>query len=200
MQIGLRWLLVLAVVCGIPARAQDASRVPEPALVKLRNQTLTLARRIVDAAELPAGSRVAPRIQDPGAVGITEMSLLQALQERSMQSPTDTAGDSSVHALRVLVLRQDVVFGALLEGGYRRSVTTILDAALEEREPKQLRYLGQFEASEVDTVSEVETLPARRNAGATSGQQKGTVDKIVLPLVVVATAVTIVYLFFTVRS
>lgn len=193
-------MLLLAVAVALPAWGQGLPSHAEPAAVVLRAQALTLAREIVGEANLREDARLQLQVLGAGIPELIESALLQALRERGIPAAVTDAYEVPDVLLRVLVLKQETSYDPVPEGGFRRTLATVVDVTLEDRAERQTRFLGQFDEMLADTVHRKEETVARDEKAPPAGSRPSAVEKVLAPLVVVAGAVIIVYLFFTVRS
>jgi len=173
-------LLLMMAVAVFPAFAQESAQEGDESAV--RSQLRELGERVVEAAQLNAGSSVVLAVDAMQRKTIVENAFLASLQRRGINVLLEGERDSvSVPVLRI----SDVRSG---HGGIPDAVLkTSLDARVEEPVAGTVRYLGHFVSDILDS-------------GVPAVQSETILGKILEPLVVISGTVLIVYLFFTVRS
>ena len=195
----LRSLALLVAISAAGERVQAQAMERKTSTAILRDQAAAIAEEILDSLRLAPASTGRVSISVRGAVfpDIVENAMLEGLQRRGFTGvlrQADVSGGS--YSLHLLVLEQRAELEASKESAVGRNVRTTLEARVGEGDGTD-RYLGKFFRIVTDTVA------AREQAGGISDLSRESdsfLDRIIEPLVVVAGAFLIVYLFFTVRS
>ncbi|MGH2569472.1 MAG: hypothetical protein ACRDGA_14125, partial [Bacteroidota bacterium] len=102
--------------------------------------------------------------------------------------------------LDVFVLAQDVSYEEVSSDRWKRTVRAALEARLRSPGAQEVQYLGSLDFSSVDTVSQQEQGWWNSSERTLLGISHSAFERIITPLVVIAAAVVVVYLFFTVRN
>ncbi|MCI0708291.1 MAG: hypothetical protein L0Y80_12505 [Ignavibacteriae bacterium] len=113
-----------------------------------------------------------------------------------------SASNNNVEAiLEVLVLTQGASFDEPISGRWKRIVRTATEARLRRPSTELVEYMGSFDVSKVDVVTQKEEGWWIESNGALSvGSSPGALEKILIPIAVIAATAVVVYLFFTVRN
>lgn len=190
-------VVVAALLGPWPGSAQEPAAAP--ALGVFRQQAGSIASDVLGAMGASVPVSVALAIEDAPLQTVVENALLAELSSRGVAVRTAGAFGDASNTLRVLVLEQRTVFDSLGLDEYRRTIRTALEARLEPGDDAPIRYLGAFERTHEDTVRSPEAVEWVQAAPG-SDAEDSTFSRIVAPLVIIAGAALIVYLFFAVRS
>ncbi len=189
---------MLAVLGAMSSAAGEVAAQTEQksAMTVLRDQASSIAEEILDSLRLAPAStgRVSVSVRGGGTHDIVENAMLEALQRRGVKATLrrESLVDEP-NSLHLFVLEQNVVHDASKEtAGW--NIRTTLEVRVGEEETS--RYAGKFSRNVRDTVSGHEYT----GSGTGLVGSDSFLEKIIEPLVVVAGAFLIVYLFFTVRS
>ena len=167
------------------------------ALSVLRSQTLFVAEEFVQKLRLPQASQLGLKVDGSANTEFTANVFLEVLQKNGF---TVSAQEAEV-MLEVLVLAQGVSYDDPNLGKWNRLTRTAMEARLRRISSGQLEYLGNADHSKVDVVSHKEDgwWISSEDALLTSSSP-GALEKILIPITVIAATIVVVYLFFTVRN
>lgn len=187
-----RWIVFawFGIFC-MPVFSQTAD---EPSAVTvLRSHVQAIAEVWNARLSLPESSRIGLRVSGSLSKEFTENSILEVLQRRGYQ--VALSYEQADPLLDVLVHEQRVSYEELGDKLWKRTVYVSMEARLNMSQNHEVRHLGKLDVSAMDTVT-------YREEGWWSSREEGsgTFEKIVTPMVVIATSAVVVYLFFTVRN
>jgi hypothetical protein len=184
--------------CLTVASSQDVSR-PSTAMV-LRQQMGSIADEVVGRLQLVAGSAVALTIEPGSQKDIAENAFAGSLQRKGFRPFTKMMRDSSGITLKVSILTDRAQFRELGQKQFERTVQTDVEVRSEKSDGESLDAFGMFHRSISDTVSsrDVEMTPFRQGDGL--DEETTFFQRLIGPLIVLASGIIVVYLFFTVRS
>jgi len=169
------------------------------ALTQLRSQAAAQAEEFVKVLNVVRGARVGIAVEGTENKEFTTNVFLEVLQKSGFV--VSLAGQNVDATLEVFVLTQAVSYDGPENGKWKRTIRTALEARLRHTAAEQVQYLGNFDYSKVDTVSQKEDGWWVTNEGALlAGSSPGVFERIMTPLTVIAATVVVVYLFFTVRN
>lgn len=166
----------------------------------VRQQLGSIAEEVVGKLHLAEKSAVGVRVQPSGVSGLVENAFVEALQRQGYRPFLGSGGDSVGVDLMVDLLTGGAQYSPIVPAGYERKVQTELEARTQRRSGEAIAVLGTFHRIWSDTVSAKDAdalVPRTTEAGDEEGR---FFQRLVGPLVVLASGIIIVYLFFTVRS
>ncbi len=166
----------------------------------IRQQMGSIADEVVGKLQLAAGSAVIVAVQPYSRKEFVENAFAGSLQNRGYRPFMKTTRDSEGMSLKVSVLNDRVQFKEIGQKLFERTVQTDLEARVENANGESLASMGLFHRIGLDTV-------AVKDVDAAAPHQVDGVDedttffqRFVGPLIVLASGIIVVYLFFTVRS
>jgi hypothetical protein len=131
---------------------------------------------------------------------LVENAFVKSLQNRGFRPFLKPMRDSLAINLRIAVLNDRARFKEIAQSSYERIVQTELEARTERDNGESLSYLGIFHRVTSDTVSSKDMEVPVQHRGDVGDEDATLFQKVVGPLIVLASGILVVYLFFTVRS
>lgn len=194
----IRSLALLALMSAGAEGGHSQEMKQKASTVILREQASAIAEEILDSLSLSSTStgRVSLSVRGADFPDILENAMLESLQRRGLSGILTEEVSGGNYTLHLLVHEQRADLEASMGSTAGRSVKTTLEARVREGDGTA-RYLGRFFRIVSDTTMAGQQAVPVSNLLGGSGS---FLDKIIEPLVVVAGAFLIVYLFFTVRS
>ncbi len=169
------------------ATAQD-SEVQSDAMA-LHGQLRSIAEELVADFNVGPGQIFALSVESQHPKTAAENLLLGALKERGAFVRLLTgSGDAEDSVLRVVVLVQETKLHEMENGWAVRSAETVMDARIETRS-------GVVPTQKLFRRMSADTLGTRDSTARTS-----LLERLLEPAVVIAGAILVVFLLFTVRS
>ncbi len=191
----------IALLCGTGvyyAAAQNAER-PSTAMV-LRQQWGSLAQEVVDSLQRPPRGPVVVWIQKAADSVLAQNAFLKSLERSGYSATLTPLKDSNAANLTVSVLTDRTQMTPVARDLYVRSVQIDIEVRAEDGNGHRVTVLGIFHRAFVDTVTSGEANLVPVPAAAARENDASLFQRIVGPLIVLASGIVIVYLFFTVRS
>jgi len=189
-------VLALGTCAGLAA-SQDLPR-PSTTMVA-RQQWGTLAEEIVAKLSVPINTGIWLTIRPASDSGLAQNAFLDALVRRGYAASL-TPRDSADVKLTVTVLTDQAFFKEIGPSLYQRSVQADAEARTEANNGKTIAVLGTLHRAVTDTVAFREGGVLLTRSMENADENATLFQRIVGPLVVLASGVVIIYLFFTVRS
>ena len=193
--------VVIGISAGILPVDLVSQSVPESTTaLLLRKQFQEIADDVVAKFTIVPPNNVVVSVESPYPVTSVQNAFLDALQRKGCQPFLHANGDSVSAALTVTVLHEKVTFEDFGGKNFLRTVESEVEARIEFGSFKSAQYLGTFRRSARDTVQEREPEYVKTPLGSLHEEDASTFQRLVGPLIVLASSVLVVYLFFTVRS
>jgi len=194
-------LVVCVVALGTSAGLASSQEVSHPSTAMvIRQQLGSIAQEVVGRLQSPAGSAVAITVSSQADRELAENAFVESVQDRGLRPYLNSAHDSAGTLLKIVILDSRALFTEIKNHAYRRTVRTELEARAGRSDGDSLVYLGKFHRTLSDTVSANDT-EARTSLRAISNDEDATFfQRLAGPLIVLASGIVVVYLFFTVRS
>lgn len=192
--------VLTAVVVILESRESQAqSDQHRPSVLVIRHQCDELAREILQSIELRPGDRVAIRVKGAQAPVVVENAIIEELHKKQIIPLLNAPADNGLPVLDLLVLGQEVNFRPAKEGAFSRTIQTTLEGRYQSGQSQEVRFLGMFSRSQIDTVSQREVIRwSDFSMGAE--EESSTFQKLLTPVILISGAFLVVYLFFTVRN
>lgn len=171
----------------------------EPSLILLREQSGSLAEEVLRGVELREGDQVALRVTGATTVLFVENAFIEALQRRQCKAVLDGEKVRGNASLDILILNQGVRFSLVSAAGFERSIQTTIEARYRAQSTEASISLGTFQRSLKDTVKEREEL-TMFSSQAENVEEISAFQRLFTPVILVAGAFMVVYLFFTIRN
>ncbi len=191
MDLGRSIRTIVAVGLGLSAGFAQSLRPPTTPEV-FRTQADSLAADMVSHIQLDPPGRVAVFVEGAGQRVVVENAMLDMLQRRGISAWLYDSTAFAGAVLRVVVLEQRADERAVSDTTALRTASTRLEARLEQP-GRAVQMLGMYRRTTVDTV---DALTVR----GPETDEPSVISKLLIPLVMLGSAVLMVYLFFTVRS
>ncbi len=157
-----------------------------------RTQADSIATELLSHLQLDPPGRVAVFVEGAGQRALVENAVLEGLARRGVTGRLTGPSGGEDTVLHLVLLDQRAEERAIGDSAVRRIVSTALEARLERPEGS-VKLLGTYRRTDADTV--------RGSAIPMPDTPESSVfDRILVPLVMLGTAVLMAYLFFTVRS
>jgi len=174
-------------------RGQDAESTS--VVVVIRRQLQSIADEVVGRLNAEEGQTVGLDVESPRYRGLVENAFVDALQRRHL-SATSSDVDRAKAWLHVYLLEQHVGYAETNAGLFERSSRTVVEVRTQHGETEDLRRL------ERTTVDSTTVRESENEVGRSMAEEDAPsfLDRTLLPVVIIAGAMVIVYLFFTVRS
>ncbi|MEK6757284.1 MAG: hypothetical protein AABZ02_14115 [Bacteroidota bacterium] len=191
-------VLIAVGSCGSQAQSSDQS-----AFLILRSQVTSIAENIA--------ARIRPGLVDSTYIRVgveartnqmmVENVFLDVFGKAGLKSSLARADMATGSLVQVHVIDQMVSYAATASGKFQRSVQTVLEARFRAAARDDMMYLGSFQRALTDTVQQPEDLRKYGIAGKSpTGDTNSFFEKVAGPILMIAGAFLIVYLFFTVRN
>jgi hypothetical protein len=180
------------------AASQDVSH--RSTAMVIRYQLGSIAEEIADKLQLTANSAVAVTVQPSFGASLAENAIVEALQHRGYRAFLKPERDSVRVSLNINVLTDRAQFREIGQTGYERTVQTELEARSERGGGDSVTVLGIFHRVYSDTVSVKDAEVQVPHQGGSTDEEATLFQRLVGPLIVLASGIMVVYLFFTVRS
>lgn len=166
----------------------------------VRQQLGSIAEEVVGKLEFAANSSVSVSVRPSATAGVAEDAFVEALQHRGYRAYVRPTADSAGFGLHLSVLTDGAQFREIGTSAFERTVRTELEARAERSDGEVIAVLGIFRRAYSDTVTakDAQNLVPRQGAGG--GEDATLFERFIGPLIVLASGIMIVYLFFTVRS
>jgi hypothetical protein len=167
-------------------------------MVVLRSHAGSIVEEVLPELEILSGSEVTLLVHGGPFGYLFENALLAALQRRGVSVVLPRHGTPQAPTIEVFIIAQAVGYSSALENGWNRTIVTSCEVRTRAARGEEARYVGMFDRNNVDLVADKEDLHS-----ATKGEIAGSssaFDRILTPVLVIAGAVLVVFLFFTVRS
>lgn len=175
--------------------------VPQSSTALLvRKQLQEIADEVVAKLNAEPRMRVTVSAESQHPATLAQNAFLEALQRKGFQPFLGIGGDSVLPALTISVLNDKVAFEDVGSKSFLRTVELELEARIEFGLSKPAQYLGTFWRFARDTVQEREPEYMPSSRSNLHDDDSSTFQRIFGPLIVLASSVLVVYLFFTVRS
>jgi hypothetical protein len=189
------------VALGTYVGSAASQEVTSPSTVMIvRNQLGSIAEEIVDKLQIAANSSVILVVQANSEWGLAENAFVKSLQNRGFRPFLKPMRDSSAVNLKITVLNNRAQYKETSQHAYERIVQTELEARTERDNGESLSYLGIFHRVSSDTVSSKDVEVTVQHRGDVGDEDATLFQKVVGPLIILASGIIVVYLFFTVRS
>ncbi len=179
--------------------ASQGTSHPSTAMA-IRQQWGTLAQEVVDKLQLAPHSSIELWIQSDADSVSAQNAFLEALQRRGYSPSLGAQNDSSAVRLAIAVLTNRKQMRGIGSDSYERTIQTDIEARTDRANGQNAGVLGMFHQALIDTVSAQEAGSPLPLALTTGEEHASLFQRFVGPLIVLASGVMIVYLFFTVRS
>ncbi len=193
-----QWMLCCSVLfCWCSALGQ--SGVDVPASSALRYQVQAIAEALSRNIQLKPASRLGVQVSGSGNKEFTENIFCEVLQKKGF---TVSLSPENVDAIvDVFVTAITATYDEIEATQWKRTIRVALEARIRFPDSQDVRYLGNHEYSQVDTVSQKEEgWWSSGESTLLPGPSPGMFERIITPFVVIVAAVVVVYLFFTVRN
>ena len=178
------------------AASQDVSH--RSTAMVIRSQLGSIAEEIVGKLKLAANSAVNVTVQPSFRASLAENAVVEALQHWGYRVFLKSDHDSVRVGLSINVLTDRAQFKEIAQFGYERTVQTELEARSEHGD--SVTVLGIFRRAYSDTVSVKDAEVQMPTQGSSTDEEATLFQRLVGPLIVLASGIMVVYLFFTVRS
>jgi hypothetical protein len=188
MRLFLSILITLCLSVSI-AWSQDIS-----VLERLREQAGGIADSAAKIALRKGITSVGLSVEGRGSHIVVQNAFIEALNQARVSVIDGAPEMSSQVRLRVLILGQAAQAVLLTDGRYERTVRTSIEPRLE-MSSSEIQTLGILERISKDTVQSAVTEEIFDGTA-----DESTVERLMMPLIVVTSVVLVVYLLFTVRS
>lgn len=183
---------------AVIAASQDMS--PRSTGGIIREQVRSMAEDIAERAGFGTARAVSLIVQPPASAEVATNVFVDVLQQRGCRVFVGSVPDTAGMVLAVSVLGEGAQFRQLGDSSYQRVVQTELEARTQRPDGEVLAVLGSFRRTATDTVSKKDPrfFSGRSSAGET--ESSTLFERLIGPVIVLASGIMIVYLFFTVRS
>jgi len=188
---------ILGLFAGTLA-CQDGERPSTPLVI--RQLFGSIADEACDSAKFVPAEPVLLSVASGKNRNLVENAFVEALQRRGVKTWLKKDPDSSGALLTVNVLADRVGFNQVRHDAVARTVRTEVEVRAEYRDERPVKLLGVFRRELRDTVSQQEADHYALGVGSVADEESTTFQRLVGPLIVLATGIIVVYLFFTVRS
>jgi hypothetical protein len=199
-----RWQIrVAAMIVGVgTTTASVASQdMPHRSTADIVRQQLgSIAGEIAGKLQLADKSAVGLSVQPSSGSGLVENAFVEALQHEGYRTFLETDRDSVGMDLVIVVLSSGAQYTQIGPATYVRRVRTELEARTQRRSGEAIAVLGMFQRAYSDTVSAKDAEVFVPRNGEAGDEEATLFQRLVGPLIVLASGIIIVYLFFTVRS
>lgn len=187
-------LVVLTFLTGLQAQTVGMS-----AALVLRSQAASIADESFKklSPSISGVDNVGIVVTGGSARALVENAFLDLLGRKGIRVSLQSSPSSLKQSIQINVLDQSVRYAGLANGEYRREIQTAIEARHTSNDTATAEYLGLFKRQDVDTVA------FREDSGMVSDVHDGErtlFDKLLGPILMIAGAFLIVYLFFTVRN
>ncbi len=191
-------LLLLSGTCAGTVASQEMRHLSTATV--LRQQWGSLAQEVVDKLrQIPHGP-VIVWIQPVADSILAQNAFLETLQRRGYSPTLSARNDSTVVRLTVAVLTDRKQVREISKEVCERTVETEIEARAASGDGQDVEMLGVFHRLLVDTVSSTEAENPLSIPLVPTDEHASVFQRFVGPLIVLASAIIVVYLFFTVRS
>jgi len=184
--------------CGGSLASQEVLR-PSTTMV-IRQQLGSIADEVAEKLQLEVNGKVAVSVQPSADAALAENAFVEALQRRGFRPLLDAGSDSAGIQLSISVLTDRAQFEKIGPGGFMRTVQTDVEAREENRNERSVAVLGLFHRLSRDTVSQRDAEVPVPHRGEGVDLEPTFFERLVAPLIILASGILVVYLFFTVRS
>lgn len=166
----------------------------------IRQQFASIADEVVQKLQPAHNANVGITVEANRYRSLAENAFLQSLQQKGYSASLGRGRDSDEAVLDVNVLTDQVAFEGIGQRGYARTVQTGIEARVEYPKMDSAAVLGLFQRISRDTVAQRDPgIPV--TSGALSYDEESSIfQRFLGPLIVLASSIVVVYLFFTVRS
>ena len=161
----------------------------------VRLQLQSIADEVVGQLTVEEGRSVGLDIESSRFHSLTENAFLDALQKRHLTAMSSSSVGSQ-NSLNVLLLDLHIGYTEIGAGLFERTSRTVVEARIRRGENEAVRRLERT-TTDSTKVREDENEIAR---AMSEDDTPSFIDRTLLPVAVIAGAMVIVYLFFTVRS
>lgn len=158
----------------------------------IRDLYRTIAEEVIERVDSDSVSGYALTVDSEQSTVTVENAFLEIISSRGRKVQLGPRRTREMLQLQVAVLSQNVRYESLEGGVFRRSINVSLEMRWQNPGDDSIVYGGILEQAKVDTVT---ARPGQDGDGGRS-----VVERIIEPAVVIAGAVVIIYLLFTVRS
>jgi len=189
--------VVLGTYAG-PASSQDLRRPSTIMLV--RQQFSSIAREVVDTLQLAAECKVLLSVQPSPRTDVAENAFADALMHKGYQTFLLPGHDSGSVRLNINVLSEGARFREIGRSMYVRTVQTAVEARVERPNGEAVEVLGLFQRIASDTVSAPDAEVSLQRPERGTEAEATIFERLIGPLIILASGIMVVYLFFTVRS
>ncbi len=198
LQVRLATVLILCGTWVVDVASQGIAH-PSTAMA-LRQQWGSLAEEVADSLHAVPRTTIDLWVQKVADSVLVQNAFLEALQRRGFSPTLESEKDSVELRLMVTVLTDRAQAREVGPDRYERTIQTDLEARSESDNGRVVQVLGMFHRTLIDTVSAREAELPLPIAATTGEEHASLFQRFVGPLIVLASGVIIVYLFFTVRS
>jgi hypothetical protein len=162
----------------------------------IRSQLQSIAGEVIDSTKFNMKERVAVIVEGEGPRTLTENAFIDVFQKRNYTSVAiDTASTNQI--LQIVLLNVENKVRELDPKVSERMIQITLEARTIRGPSRDVRLLGTFQRETKDTA---QVFGANPFSAAHKNDDNGILQRMLTPLIVVGSAIVIVYLFFTVRS
>ena len=180
------------------AASQEVTN-PSTAMV-IRQQLGSIAEEVADKLQIVANSAVIVSVQPHSERELAENAFVKSLENRGFRLFLKPTRDSGAVNLRITILNDRAQFKETAQHTYERIVQTELEARTERDNGESIAYLGTFHRVSSDTVSLKDAEVPVQRQGEIGDEGATLFQRLVGPLIVLASGIIVIYLFFTVRS
>lgn len=191
--------LVLALGTCTGSVASQGMTHPSTTMV-VRQQWGSIAQEVVDKLQLAPHSAIWLSIQPIADSVMAQNAFLDALQSHGYSPALSSLKGSGAVKLAVSVLTDRTQFKEVRPSAYERTIQTDIEARTERNNGENVEIVGMFHRVLIDTVSSKDVEFPYPRASLANEEQATLFQRLVGPLIVLASSIVIVYLFFTVRS
>jgi hypothetical protein len=176
------------------ASAGDSTGISS--ITVIRSQLRSIANEVVDQAKLDPKDRVSILVESEKSRLLVENAFIEALQERGYISILNSNAIVN-QSLQVVLLELNVKVQEFDSTKYKRNIQTALEVCIIVGSEHEVRFLGTFHRELDDTV---QFFPEVFMPVTSSDDNNSILQRLFTPLIIIGSAILIIYLFFTVRS
>lgn len=166
----------------------------------IRQQWESLAQEVVDKLTLAPHTKIALWVQPVADSVSAQNAFLENFLHRGYAPTLNPTKDSDEVKLTVAVLTDRTQMKEIAKDTYQRTVQTDIEPRTERSNGQSVEVLGVFHRALVDTVSAQEAALPLPTPSASGNEDATLFQRVVGPVIVLASSIIVVYLFFTVRS
>jgi hypothetical protein len=189
-------LFLLTVLTVTPAVSQiDRTLDGASNSVVIRSQFQSIADEVISKAGFDSSARIDIIVEGEKWRALAENAFIEALRNNG-NIPVFGSETGADRVLHLFILSTSQKAKSIGGDKFEREIVTSLEARTELKGGNDIKLLGTFRRSWVDTSN---VLP---DSGFPDDNKEktGVLPLLLTPLVVIGSAILIVYLFFTVRS